>query len=91
MRIDDDRQTNLPNKRRNAQQIDLAFRRPSPKILSMQNLTQEQARAFFLGGCEEPIGRVALHDRATIHEDDVIGGVAREAHLVRHLLVPWRN
>ena len=46
-------------------------------------MTQEVLRAVALGVIEHLIGRALLDDNAAVHEDDAIGHVAGEAHLVR--------
>src|SRR5690606_27394310 len=49
---------------------------------SVQNLAQEQLGPIVLRVLEERVRLVLLDDFATVHEDDAVGDLAREAHLV---------
>src|SRR5437773_9589289 len=51
---------------------------------SVQNLAQEQLRAFVLWMGKKLRRRVGLDDLAYIHENNAVGDLAREAHLVTH-------
>src|SRR5712671_3977812 len=51
---------------------------------SARKLGDKGAGAHLAGGGENPLGAALLDDRAVIHEDDPVGGVAREPHLVTH-------
>src|SRR5215510_11332529 len=52
--------------------------------VSARELGDEGAGARFAGRRKHLLRRPLLHDHAMIHEDDAVGGVAREAHLVAH-------
>src|SRR6266436_4485582 len=57
---------------------------PSIAAASVCELGQERASAHLAGRGEDLLRRPLLHDRAVVHEDHAVGGVAREPHLVAH-------
>src|SRR4051812_48842058 len=48
----------------------------------LQDAGQEGLRPFVTGGVEHLFGEALLDDPAGVHEDDLVGGLAREADLV---------
>ena len=58
------------------------FRRPNRRLKPLADMTQEVLRAVALGVIEHLVGRALLDDNAAVHEDDAVGHIAGEAHLV---------
>ncbi len=56
----------------------------APQCRNLQNLREKQLGPLVLRVLEEFLGRIRLDDLARVHENDAVGDLAREAHLVAH-------
>src|SRR5882724_13100282 len=59
-------------------------RRRQPRAApSHEHLVEESPQPLVARTAEDLLGRADLEDRALVQEDDAVGDLAREAHLVR--------
>src|SRR5712691_5874305 len=60
--------------------------RPKPWLARTSRVSEdfleEALRALLAGAAKEGLGLAGLHDHALVHEDDAVGDLAGEAHLV---------